>query len=160
MSGHPPSPLSPSLVVGLQLNRNSLKRLLYINPTGWQNKKNSNTLIFCSYSNTNSVIPGITPRDIDNLPPALALALITIFGECKGDPPTDWSPNAYHLVMREDLALQTEIADTIKSTDEYMECELFVFVYLYILCGVVHRLLICNYFWWAESGESSDHKII
>ncbi|CAH2241616.1 jg3948 [Pararge aegeria aegeria] len=64
---------------------------------------------------------GITPRDIDNLPPALALMLVTIFSRCKSDPPVDWPPEAYNLVMREDLALQADIADTIKSADEYME---------------------------------------
>ncbi|XP_052742012.1 anaphase-promoting complex subunit 1 [Bicyclus anynana] len=64
---------------------------------------------------------GITPREIDNLPPALALALVTIFSRCKSDPPVDWPPEAYMLVMREDLALQADIADTIKSADEYME---------------------------------------
>ncbi|XP_050344648.1 anaphase-promoting complex subunit 1 [Nymphalis io] len=64
---------------------------------------------------------GITPRDIDNMPPAIALLLVTIFSRCKSDPPADWPGEAYNLVMREDLALQAEIADTIKSTDEYME---------------------------------------
>ncbi|CAG4961366.1 unnamed protein product [Colias eurytheme] len=64
---------------------------------------------------------GISLRDVDNLPPAVGLMLITIFSRCKADPPVDWPLEAYRLAMREDLALQAEIAETIKSTDEYME---------------------------------------
>ncbi|KAJ0176308.1 hypothetical protein K1T71_008482, partial [Dendrolimus kikuchii] len=64
---------------------------------------------------------GMTPRDIDNLPPALALLLLTVFSRCKAEPPVEWPAEAYNLVMREDLALQAEIAQTITSTTEYME---------------------------------------
>ncbi|XP_013191577.1 anaphase-promoting complex subunit 1 [Amyelois transitella] len=64
---------------------------------------------------------GMTPRDVDNLPPAIGLLLLTIFTRCKAEPPVDWPVEAYNLVMREDLSLQAEIAETIKSTSEYME---------------------------------------
>ncbi|KAM3961524.1 LOW QUALITY PROTEIN: anaphase-promoting complex subunit 1-like [Aphomia sociella] len=64
---------------------------------------------------------GITPKDIDNLPPAIGLLLLTIFSRCKSEPPVDWPREAYNLVMREDLSLQAEIAETIQSTSEYME---------------------------------------
>ncbi|XP_052748922.1 anaphase-promoting complex subunit 1 [Galleria mellonella] len=64
---------------------------------------------------------GITLRDIDNLPPAIGLVMLTIFSRCKSEPPVDWPREAFKLVMREDLCLQSEIADTIKSTSEYME---------------------------------------
>ncbi|KAI5642890.1 anaphase-promoting complex subunit 1 domain-containing protein [Phthorimaea operculella] len=64
---------------------------------------------------------GITPRDVDNLPPALSLLLLSIFSRSKGDPGTDWPAEAYTLAMREDLARQAEIAATLTSTTEYME---------------------------------------
>ncbi|XP_059045476.1 anaphase-promoting complex subunit 1 [Achroia grisella] len=64
---------------------------------------------------------GITLRDIDNLPPAIGLLMLTIFSRCKSEPPVDWPQEAYKLVMREDLSQQAEIAETIKSTSEYME---------------------------------------
>ncbi|CAH0400129.1 unnamed protein product [Chilo suppressalis] len=64
---------------------------------------------------------GMTPRDVDNLPPAIGLLLLTIFSRCKSEPPVDWPAEAYNLVMREDLALQAEISETLKSTSEYME---------------------------------------
>ncbi|CAK1542886.1 unnamed protein product [Leptosia nina] len=64
---------------------------------------------------------GLTLRDIDNFPPAIALMIITIFSRCKLDPPVDWPLAAYSLVMREDLALQAGIQHKIKSTDEYLE---------------------------------------
>lgn len=58
---------------------------------------------------------------MDNLPPAVGLLLLTIFSRCKAEPPVDWPVEAYNLIMREDLALQAEVADTLKSTSEYME---------------------------------------
>ncbi|XP_028156342.1 anaphase-promoting complex subunit 1 isoform X2 [Ostrinia furnacalis] len=64
---------------------------------------------------------GITPRDVDNLPPAIGLLVLTIFSRCKSEPPVDWPVEAYNLIMREDLALQAEIAEKIKSTSEYLE---------------------------------------
>ncbi|CAG9788243.1 unnamed protein product [Diatraea saccharalis] len=64
---------------------------------------------------------GMTPRDVDNLPPAIGLLLLTIFSRCKSEPPADWPAAAYNLVMREDLALQAEISETLKSNSEYME---------------------------------------
>ncbi|KAJ8719345.1 hypothetical protein PYW08_011520 [Mythimna loreyi] len=64
---------------------------------------------------------GITLRDIDNLPPALGLLLLTTFSRCKSSPPADWPPAAYKLVMREDLAHQAEVAHTMKTASDYME---------------------------------------
>ncbi|CAH0686482.1 unnamed protein product [Spodoptera exigua] len=64
---------------------------------------------------------GITLRDVDNLPPALGLLLLTIFSRCKSSPPADWPPEAYNLVMREDLAHQAEVAHTMKTASDYME---------------------------------------
>nr|XP_049700108.1 anaphase-promoting complex subunit 1 [Helicoverpa armigera] len=64
---------------------------------------------------------GITLRDIDNLPPAIGLLLLTIFSRCKSSPPADWPPAAYNLVMREDLAHQAEVAHTMKTASDYME---------------------------------------
>nr|XP_037873049.1 anaphase-promoting complex subunit 1 isoform X2 [Bombyx mori] len=64
---------------------------------------------------------GITTRDIDNLPPAVALLLLSVFSRCKAEPPLDWPAEAYNLVMREDLAIQAEIAETIKNNRDYLE---------------------------------------
>ncbi|XP_045484614.1 anaphase-promoting complex subunit 1 [Pieris rapae] len=64
---------------------------------------------------------GFTPRELDKLPPALSLILITIFNRCKAEPPTDWPPAAYRLAMREDLAIQAGIKEKISSTDDYLE---------------------------------------
>ncbi|KAL4715619.1 hypothetical protein ACJJTC_006198 [Scirpophaga incertulas] len=64
---------------------------------------------------------GLTSRDVDNMPPAIGLILLTIFSRCKSEPPVDWPIETYNLIRREDLARQAEVADTIKSTTEYME---------------------------------------
>ncbi|XP_061717841.1 anaphase-promoting complex subunit 1 [Cydia pomonella] len=58
---------------------------------------------------------GITPRDLDNLPPALALALLSVCARCKAAPPPAWPPRACALAMREDLA------NDQKHKHEYME---------------------------------------
>ena len=72
---------------------------------------------------TTSSHPGITLRDMDNLPPALGLLLLTLFSRCKSAPPPDWPPRAYALVLREDLAHQAEVAHTMRTASDYMECE-------------------------------------
>lgn len=64
---------------------------------------------------------GITHRDIDNLPPAVALLLLTILSRCKSSPPADWPPEAYNLVMREDLAHQANVAQAMGTANNYME---------------------------------------
>ncbi|XP_068629420.1 anaphase-promoting complex subunit 1 [Battus philenor] len=64
---------------------------------------------------------GITIRSIDNFPPAIGLLLLSIFSRCKSSPPTDWPPEAYCLVMREDLAVLARTAQAMKSTNEYLE---------------------------------------
>ncbi|XP_041981224.1 anaphase-promoting complex subunit 1 [Aricia agestis] len=64
---------------------------------------------------------GMTPRDIDNLPPSVSLLLLTVLARCKSDPPADWDAAAYTLVGREDLALQADISDTLTSALEYCE---------------------------------------
>lgn len=67
---------------------------------------------------------GITSRDIQNLPPALGLFLVSIFSRCKGVA-CDWPApaGAYALVMREELALQQQIADTVDDKSEFIECK-------------------------------------
>lgn len=60
---------------------------------------------------------------MESLPPGVGLLLLTAFARCKSEPPVDWGAEAYTLVMRDDLALQARIADTLRSTTEYMECE-------------------------------------
>ncbi|XP_061376792.1 anaphase-promoting complex subunit 1 isoform X2 [Danaus plexippus] len=62
---------------------------------------------------------GITPRHMDNLPPAVSLLLQSIFSNCRSDPPG--CSAAYNLVMREDLELQTRVGEAIRDRDEYME---------------------------------------
>ncbi|XP_050663592.1 anaphase-promoting complex subunit 1-like [Leptidea sinapis] len=66
---------------------------------------------------------GLTPREMDKLPPALGLLLFTIFSRCKLEPPLAWPSDAYRLIMREDLALQAEMLEKIKSNDEYTETQ-------------------------------------
>ncbi|KAG6438796.1 hypothetical protein O3G_MSEX000232 [Manduca sexta] len=83
---------------------------------------------------------GMTPRDVDNLPPAIGLFLLTIFSRCKAEPPVDWPVEAYNLVMREDLALQAEIAESIKSTSDYMEC---MYGFFYCIWLSDHRIYTC-----------------
>ncbi|XP_026741870.1 anaphase-promoting complex subunit 1 [Trichoplusia ni] len=75
----------------------------------------------CCHAVITAVQKGITLRDVDNLPPALGLLLLTIFSRCKSSPPADWPPAAYNLVMREDLAHQAEVAHTMKTASDYME---------------------------------------
>ncbi|KPI90988.1 Anaphase-promoting complex subunit 1 [Papilio xuthus] len=64
---------------------------------------------------------GITLRGIDNFPPAIGLMLLSIFNRSKSAPPTDWPPQAYCLVMREDLAALANTAAAMTDTHEYLE---------------------------------------
>ncbi|KAI8431904.1 hypothetical protein MSG28_004457 [Choristoneura fumiferana] len=61
---------------------------------------------------------GITPRDIDNLPPALGLVLLSICAKCKGSPPAGWPGPAYALAMREEL-----LPLSVAPNHEYMESQ-------------------------------------
>ncbi|XP_075976673.1 anaphase promoting complex subunit 1 [Anticarsia gemmatalis] len=68
-----------------------------------------------------AVEKGITHREIDSLPPALGLLILTILSRCKCSPPADWPPEAYTLVMREDLAHQAEVIHAMNDAHDYME---------------------------------------
>lgn len=47
-----------------------------------------------------------TRQQVEDLPMGLALPLLEVLATCRTNPKGDWPPEAYHLIDREDIALQ------------------------------------------------------
>lgn len=65
---------------------------------------------------------GITRRDLDNVPSAINFIFHEVLWQCRENPPTDWSAEAYFLIQRPDLAVQANCGkknymNTEKSTN-------------------------------------------
>lgn len=59
---------------------------------------------------------GMTRRNLDTIPAALNLVLHEALWQCRENPPTDWSSDAYYLLQRPDLAVQAEHSNHVNST--------------------------------------------
>ncbi|KAK5650992.1 hypothetical protein RI129_002021 [Pyrocoelia pectoralis] len=57
---------------------------------------------------------GVTNRDLDTYPIGIKLLLYGALWKCREKPPVDWSPEAYNLLQRTDLAAQAELVKKSK----------------------------------------------
>lgn len=58
---------------------------------------------------------GLTKKDLEILPPGVALILKDVMHKCRERPPSDWPTKAYELIDRQDLAALEKHSRTLKS---------------------------------------------
>ena len=60
---------------------------------------------------------GLSKKDLETLPPGVALVLKDVMHRCRERPPSDWPPEVYELVDRQDLAALEKHSKSSKSNE-------------------------------------------